>query len=58
MQNLGGQTKSIMVFSGVAYCDFTDTFAVLTEAADFAEFTDLYSQRTLGNQINIYKYNK
>ena len=39
-------------------CDFTDTFAVLTETVDFAEFTDLCSQRTLGNNINIYKYNR
>ena len=38
-------------------CDFTDTFAVLTETADFAEFTYLCSQRTLGNQVNIDKYN-
>mgnify|MGYP006964549321 FL=1 len=39
-------------------CDFTYTFAVLTEKENFAEFTDLCSQRTLGNHVNIYKYNK
>ena len=38
-------------------CDFTYTFVVLTETVDFAEFTDLCSQRTLRNYIDIDNYN-